>query len=186
MLNVSAERYINAEFPPWFYAAFTAFKLAAPIKALPFETAAVPDVRPLGIGECLRRVVDSTLLADLKPACAEHFWPQQVAIGIPSGIGLLIFGFRELLELHPDWVLVRIDLRNAYNEIKRASVLRRLNASEDLRCLVPLFHASHVVHSSIYFASSGLEKAEFDSEEGVQQGSGPASAAFCAGIHPEV
>ena len=38
----------------------------------------------------------------------------------------------------------------------------------------------------IYLASAGLPRADFVSEEGVQQGDGPASMAFCAGIHPEV
>eukprot|EP00973_Karenia_brevis_P027171 3746854-Karenia_brevis.AAC.1 len=62
-------------------------------------------------------------MADMRPHLAAHFWPQQVAIGIPSGISMSVFGVRTLLEMHPDWVIVRIDLRNAYNEIKRASVL---------------------------------------------------------------
>eukprot|EP00973_Karenia_brevis_P032374 4462653-Karenia_brevis.AAC.1 len=74
-------------------------------------------------------------MADMKPLCASHFWPQQVAVGIPSGITLLVFGVRTLLELHPDWVAIRIDLRNAYNEIKRAAILRRLDGSPYLRSL---------------------------------------------------
>ena len=104
LLNDFAERFVNADFPPWFYAVFTAVKLAAPIKSQPANATEAPDVRPLGVGECLRRAINSALLEDLKPACASHFWPQQVAIGIPSGISLLIFGVRELLEVLPDWV----------------------------------------------------------------------------------
>eukprot|EP00973_Karenia_brevis_P030038 4140816-Karenia_brevis.AAC.1 len=60
-------------------------------------------------------------MADVKTNLAEHFWPQQVAVGTPSGINLVVFGVRSLLELHPDWVAVRIDIRNAYNEIKRSA-----------------------------------------------------------------
>ena len=35
---------------------------------------------------------------------------------------------RLLIELNKTWVLVKIDLRNAFNEIMRAVVLGRLNA----------------------------------------------------------
>ena len=42
------------------------------------------------------------------------------------------------------------------------------------------------MRSPIYLASGSVDRAEFESEEGVQQGDGPASTAFCAGIHPEV
>eukprot|EP00973_Karenia_brevis_P005855 797497-Karenia_brevis.AAC.1 len=72
-------------------------------------------------------------MADMKPSLAEHFWPQQVAVGVASGISFVIFCLRLLLELHPDWVVLRIDLRNAYNEMKRAAVMRRLDASSHLR-----------------------------------------------------
>jgi len=77
-------------------------------------------------------------------------------------------------------------LRNAYNEIKRAVVFRRLEASPHLRCLVPLFHATYCTQRVVYLARDGLEAAPFVSDEGVQQGDGLASTAFCAGIHPEV
>ena len=151
-----AEKYVNVELPIWFYAAFAAVKLVAPIKKQQLGPNSVPDVRPLGVGECLRRAINSAVLSEMKPAFAEHLWPQQIAIGIPSGISLLVFGVRALLDLHPDWVAVRIDLSNAFNQIKRAAVLRRLEDSPSLRCLVPLFWASHVGSSQIFLASDGL------------------------------
>ena len=186
LLNEFAERYANAELPACFYVVFCAVKLVAPIKKMPESEGGVPDVRPLGLGECLRRAINAALIAELKPACADFLSPQQVAIGNPSGISLVVFGVRALLELHPDWVVVRLDLWNAFNEIKRAIVMQRLQESEDLQCLVPLFWASHIGSSKIYLASDGLQEAPFSSEEGVQQGDGPSSAGFCVGIHPEM
>ena len=85
-------------------------KVVAPIKTLPSNDGDAPDVGPLAVGECLRRAINTTLLSDLKLACADHFWPQQVAIGVPGGISLLVFGVRALLELNPRWVVVRIDI----------------------------------------------------------------------------
>ena len=83
-------------------------------------------------------------------------------------------------------MIVRLDLKNAYNEIKRALALMRLNEVDQLLCLVPLFWAAHHASSGIYLASSGLERAKCASDGGVLQGNGLAGAAFCAGIHPEV
>ena len=81
---------------------------------------------------------------------------------------------------------MRIDLRNAYNEIKRARVLRRLTAFEVLQDLLPLFMSTYAPKSRISLAAPGLPDADFFSEEGVQQGDAMAGVAFCGGIHPEV
>ena len=81
---------------------------------------------------------------------------------------------------------MKLDLRNAYNEVKRETILRRLEECPYLQQLAPLFWATHEVRSPIYVAHDGLVRTEFDSAEGVQQGDGISSAAFCTAIHPEV
>jgi hypothetical protein len=83
-------------------------------------------------------------------------------------------------------VVVRLDIKNACNELKRAAALKRLNDSPHLHALVPLFWATHAPRIPVYLSVMGLERADFDSAEGLQQGDGPASVSFCAGIHPEV
>eukprot|EP00966_Prymnesium_polylepis_P136815 3161268-Prymnesium_polylepis.1 len=40
--------------------------------------------------------------------------PQQMAVGVAGGISVLIHGIRVMLEEHPEFVVVRLDLRNAY------------------------------------------------------------------------
>ena len=56
---------------------------------------------------------------------------------MPSGVSLLVLGMRMLVELRPDFVIVKIDLRNAYNEVKRAAVLQALLESTQA-CLVDI------------------------------------------------
>ena len=78
-------------------------------------------------------------------------------------------------------------MRNAYNEIKRAKVLQRLNAQPHLQALVPVYWATYETESDIYWPRQrGLERSDFPSAEGMQQGDPFASAGFCVGIHPEV
>ena len=80
---------------------------------------------------------------------AQHFLPQQVAIGVRSGISLLVFGVRAFLELHPDWVAIKIDIRNAYNEIKRSRVLQRLLHVDIPQDFAPMLWATHFQHQTL-------------------------------------
>ena len=94
-------------------------------------------------------------------------WPQQVAIGVPSGMSVLVFGMRLTPEIRPGFVVVRLDLKNARNEVKRASMVRRTAAAEHLGGLVPLLWATYCAKSDIHLPIDGaLEKADFASEEG--------------------
>ena len=102
-------------------------------------------------------------------------------------MSMLIFGIRFLLEVHPDWVVVRLDLRNAYNELKRSQMVERLASVDHVRDLAPVVWATYSAESEVYWVgANGLERAFFASEEGAQQGDGLASAGFCVAIHPEV
>ena len=142
MLNQFASSYANAELPAWFYMVLNTTQMLAPIKAQPADQHGAPDVRPIGVGECLKRAIHGSLATANKDALRDHLWPQQVAVGIADGISKLVFGMRLLVEAHPDWVVVKIDLKNAFNEIKRATVLERLCAVSGLRNLVPVIWAT--------------------------------------------
>ena len=66
LLEAFAERYANGELPEWFYLAVTTVKQIAPIKEAPAAEDAVPDVRPLSIGECLRRAIHTSIASQKK------------------------------------------------------------------------------------------------------------------------
>ena len=63
----------------------------------------------------------------------QNFLLQQVVAGTPGGLSLLVMGVRLLLEVNPGFIVVKTILRNTYNEVKRAAVLRALQASPFLR-----------------------------------------------------
>ena len=71
-----------------------------------------------------------------------------------------MFGVRALLESRPDFVAVKIDLRNAYNEVKRDKVLQALVASPSLRGLAPLFYATHADQLRIHLSTMGMPEAD--------------------------
>jgi hypothetical protein len=116
-----------------------------------------------------------------QPTYASVLHPQQLLVAVPMGDSKLVHGMRVLMELNPGWVLVRIDLKNAYNLIRRSAVLRRHLASPALRHLVPYLRAELAPCSRLRVGAAWL-----DSDEGVQQGWPLSTAAFCATIQPEV
>ena len=64
-------------------------------------------------------------------------------MGVSGGISILYHGLRLLLVVHPDFLVVRIDLRNAYNKSRRAQVLQRMAAVPGVASLVPLMHVMY-------------------------------------------
>ena len=94
-----------------------------------------------------------------------------------------------MLELHPTFVAVKLDLRNAYNAVSRQVVLRRLAAVPSLSHLVPFIHALWASPSDLVTDRTGsrlFEGERGDSSEGVQQGMALASLAFAVAMHPEL
>ena len=78
----------------------------------------------------------------VEPAMADVLAPQQVAVGVQGGISILIHGARVLLEHRGDFVIVKIDLQNAYNAASRSVLLRRFSEHPTLAPLLPLLHAT--------------------------------------------
>jgi hypothetical protein len=87
-----------------------------------------------------------------------------------------------MMEKHPDWVLIVLDLRNAFNELKRQVVLREIARVPELAALLPLLRAELSPES---WLNAG-HVAELASCEGMQQGHVFGTALFSIGIHPEV
>ena len=99
-----------------------------------------PTSRPVCRSD-LRELQTLFQLAQGRPSGQVHaptLGAQQVAVGIPGGISKLAMGVQLALEAHPHWVAVKIDLRNAHNEIKRSKVLERLCAADSLRDMAPV------------------------------------------------
>jgi hypothetical protein len=63
--------------------------------------------------------------------------PQQIGVGVKLATELLIIGLRMTLHMNPEFVIVGINLENAYKPIWREAVLRRHMEHRRLNGLVP-------------------------------------------------
>ena len=87
------------------------------------------DVRPIACGEVLRRLVEKVILRKHLPAVKTHLEPEQVGVGIRDAATQTAIACSQLLPKlvqQPKMGLLQIDLKNAFNSVLRAAVLRQV------------------------------------------------------------
>ena len=177
----------NVELPLWFYSAEAIGRLVPLVKSVVADHV---DARPIAIGHTEARALGSHLVAGVEDVAGDVLAPQQLAVGVHSGISVLVHGVRVLLAQHRRFVVVRIDLRNAYNAISRAAIIRRMAARPEFAHLVPYLHAMTGPGSMLLLGRMHQRLFPFadrpDSSEGLPQGFNLASLGFCVGMQPEL
>ena len=78
-------------------------------------------IRPIAIGETLRRLTAKSLCHSTRDATKAHLWPLQVGCGSPLGAETAIHTLRQWRERNSqtEKVLLKIDFSNAFNCISR-------------------------------------------------------------------
>ena len=69
----------------------------ATLRALPKPQG---GVRPIAVGEVLRRLVGKLLCANVRQAARDQLWPLQVGVGVPSGSEAVVHTARHWLQHH--------------------------------------------------------------------------------------
>ena len=85
-------------------------------------------VRPIAVGETLRRVVGKCLLnTDCLKAQLLSLQPRQCGVGVRGATELVGMGLQRFVEARKDaddWVVLTLDMSNAFNTIHREAILR--------------------------------------------------------------
>ena len=87
------------------------------------------DVRPVAIVITMRRITASAICLQKKPALASFFVPIQHGVATEGGPELIIHHVQLLMEEHPDWVVVKSDISNAFNSVDRRHLLNEISAT---------------------------------------------------------
>eukprot|EP00873_Tetraselmis_striata_P025316 jgi/Tetstr1/445580/TSEL_033352.t1 len=177
-----ASMYLQGRLPGWFNRLFAPARLVAPVKKLGEGRA--PDVRHVTVGEAERRAAERAVVDNMKEAYVSVLAPSQLGVGIPAGDSVLIHSVRLIAEkLGPRAVIVHTDLRNAYNEAWRRTIIKRHIDCSPLHPVIPALLASLSTDSYLVVDD---RSATLRSEDGVRQGAPLATTSFCVAIHPEV
>ena len=84
------------------------------------------DIRRIAVGETLRRLAGKCLCAVVKCKASDFFWHLQVGVACLMGAKKMIHGLHGCVEAHcndEDFVVLKIDLRNAFNLVSRQAFL---------------------------------------------------------------
>eukprot|EP00873_Tetraselmis_striata_P003206 jgi/Tetstr1/423470/TSEL_014151.t1 len=177
-----ASMYLQGRLPGWFNRLFASARLVAHVKKLGEGRA--PDVRPVVVGEAERRAAERAVVDNMKEAYVPVLAPSQLGVGISAGDSMLIHGVRLIAEkLGPRAAIVHTDLRNAYNEAWRRTIIQRHIDCSPLHPVIPALLASLSTDSHLIVDD---QSAPVQSEDGVHHGAPLATTSFCVAIHPEM
>ena len=86
-------------------------------------------VRPIAVGELLRRLVGKCLMASVREEARHYFWPSQVGVGVKGGAEKAVHTVRAWMQRNSSSsqkVLVKLDFANAFNCVSRQVALREV------------------------------------------------------------
>ena len=176
-----ASKIVDVSLPTYFYNAYTAARVV-PInkkETSDLELNETMPVRPLGVGECGRRLITRALMKPFIPIYADAMAPVQLGDGVKSGATKLIFAGKTHLSMNPDHVVIGIDIKNAFNATSRKHCLQYLWENPSLRPLYCFHHA--ILSPESYLGLDGGQNvidSKRRSSEGFQQGSVEGSIDF--------
>ena len=140
-------------------------------------------VRPVAVGEVLRRLVGKALLRT--GVCKEEVSvqaPVQVGVGVPDAVTTVPMGLWSLIHTlgtTGSWVALQVDLRNAFNSIDREAVLR--GARDDCPSLYNFLAFAYGRPAPLLCGDAVIE-----SQVGVHQGCPLGPVGFTVGLQPTI
>ena len=135
-------------------------------------------IRPIAVGECLRRLAGSCLVRKLRPAINHACLKGKNLAFAKDGSCIGHKAVSLLLQEHPDWLLVETDLADAFQHASREDMLHALHANSTLRKFLPLFLNLYDCDARLFYEDVAVLR----SEEGCQQGCPLGTVLFCLSV----
>ena len=140
-----------------------------------------PGVRPVGVGEVLRRIVGKVVIGVIKDEIQEAAGPLQSCAGLGSGIEASIRAVKRAWDDPKTEAVLLVDADNAFNRLNRKAAIH------NIRQLCPPFHQylKNTYQKSAKLIVNDSYSCQFIySDEGATQGDVAAMAEYAIGIRP--
>jgi hypothetical protein len=156
----------NDKMPGWFMRAVQSAELMALVKVEQKKADKVADHMPVQIPNTLAKVGDKAMLDQCQAEYVKQMMPQQVGVGVKFAAELLAMGLRMTMKMHRGFIIITIDMVNAYNEIKRSAVMEAHFRHHSLKRAVTFWRAKLGPTAKLWAGKESL-----DHNEGLVQGS---------------
>ena len=131
------------------------------------------------MGNMELRIIRHTVCNLHEVALREFYEPLQLGASTGGGLDVLVYLVRMHLETHPMHVIVKLDIKNMFNEVTCAVMICMFEQHPDLWSMVPFLFTTHTPKSPVFYASGKHAKA---CAEGSHQGAAEAGIAASAAI----
>ena len=138
-----------------------------------------PDVRPIAVGETLRRLTGKCICTILRNKFSSFFEPSQFGVACKAGAEKIVHSLRRCIEdnwLNGDFVVFKVDMLNAFNMVSRQAVLDE--CATFFPELLPWVSWCYGSHSSLWHPMG-----QVSSQSGVQQGDPLGPMLFALVLH---
>ena len=119
-------------------------------------------VRPIAVGETIRRLVGKVLCHATRDDSNQYFWPLQVGVGVKLGGEAAVHTARQWAERNAgtaDKVLLKVDFQNAFNSVDRFALLSETRAAfPGLACWVDWCYPSSDLASTPFRQAGAYNK----------------------------
>ena len=140
-----------------------------------------PGVRPIGIGEILRRIVGKVVVGNIRDDIINAAGPLQTCAGLKSGIEASVHAMRTIFEKDTTEGLLLVDADNAFNNLNRKAALH------NIRELCPPFarylQNTYQIHARMIINDQENTECIY-SEEGSTQGETGAMGMYAVSTRP--
>ena len=138
-----------------------------------------PDVRPIAVGETLRRLIGKCICAILRDKISSFFQPSQFGVACKAGVEKIVHSLRRCIDenwLSGDFVVFKVDMSNAFNMVSRQAVLDE--CATFFPELLPWVSWCYGSHTSLWHPMG-----QISSQSGVQQGDPLGPMLFALVLH---
>ena len=135
-------------------------------------------VRPIGIGEVIRRIIGKCVINVTKREVMDASGSLQVCVGQKSGSEAAIYAMRKIFEADEMDAALLIDASNAFNSLNRAAALHNVRV---LRPAIAIYVINTYRAPARLFVIGGKE---LKSSEGTMQGDPLAMSLYAVSLQP--
>ena len=143
-----------------------------------------PGVRPIGIGEVLRRIIGKSVVSLLKSDVQKAAGCLQMCTGLRSGIEAAVHTTEMVWNEDSTEAILLVDADNAFNRLNRQVALH--NVKQTCPPIFTFLNNHYQVPADLILNRASPEDSALRSEEGCTQGDAAAMTFYALGIKPLV